>query len=173
MDDSPTARTDLTVETLSLIRNQRTMVLATCRDNAPWAAPVYYLFHKGGFYFFSSPRAVHIEQSLEPGKSAAAIFADNDNWKHISGLQMKGRIEPVQSATRKVSLTTRYILKFPFSKNFLHSGGAQAVPHLEGRVLLYGFMPDSAFVVDNRRSFGRRLAVDPATFNLLEPHHDP
>lgn len=162
--------TDLHAETLALIRDQRTLVLATCGAKAPWAAPVYFLFHGGGFYFFSSPRALHIEQSLAQGKCAAAIFIDSDKWERIRGLQMTGHVEHIQLTTRRIAITARFLLKFPFAKDFLQ-GGAPSVPKLSDRVNLYGFIPNSAFVVNNRQAFGRRVAVDPASFKPLEPHH--
>ncbi len=162
--------TDLHAETLALVRDQRTLVLATCRANAPWAAPVYFLFHGGEFYFFSSPRALHVEQSLAQGKCAAAIFSDGDQWEQIRGLQMTGHVEQIQAKTRRIAITARYLLKFPFAKDFLQ-GGAPSVPKLTDRVNLYGFLPDSVFVVNNRLSFGRRQAVDPASFKPLESHH--
>lgn len=162
--------TDLQAETLALVRDQRTLVLATCRANAPWAAPVYFLFHWGEFYFFSSPRALHIEQSLSQGKCAAAIFSDGDQWEQIRGLQMTGHVEQIQAKTRRIAVTARFLLKFPFAKAFLQ-GGDPSVPELTDRVNLYRFIPESAFVVNNRQSFGRRLAVDPASFKPLEPDH--
>ena len=170
MAHSRTDMTDLHAETIELVHGQRTLVLATCRDNTPSAAPVYYLFHGGEFYFFSSPRALHIEQSLAQGKCAAAIFADSDKWEQIRGLQMTGRVEQIQSTPRGLAITGRFVLKFPFSKSFLQ-GGDPSVPSLAGRVNLYGFIPDSAFVVSNRQSFGRRLAVDPTSFKPLEAQH--
>ena len=36
-----------------LINRQNTMTLATSCGKSAWAAPVYYVYHSGLFYFFS------------------------------------------------------------------------------------------------------------------------
>ena len=157
---------------LDLIRSQRTLVLATCRDNTPWSAPVYYLFHQGCFYFFSSPRSLHIRHSVGHGHSAGTVFADSDRWEQIRGLQMTGRVTRVQSMTRTAQLTALFILRYPIAKSFLH-GGDKDVPNLSDKVHLYCFTPLNAYLVSNHNAFGRRLALDPLTFDPLEPRHDP
>ena len=157
-------------ETLGMIHDQRTLVLATCGDQMPWAAPVYFVFHLGRFCFFSSPRALHIRNGLNQGVCAGSIFSDSDRWELIRGLQMTGRLEEIRSPAAMAAMAARFVLKFPFSKNFLR-GGDVPVPDLARRVRGYGFTPNEAFIVNNRQVFGQRLAVDPVSFNILEPQN--
>ena len=49
-----------------LIDEQSTVTLATCGKDGAWAAPVYYVFLKSAFYFFSGPRFPSYRGS--PGK---------------------------------------------------------------------------------------------------------
>ncbi|MEJ2039962.1 MAG: pyridoxamine 5'-phosphate oxidase family protein [Desulfosarcinaceae bacterium] len=160
----------LNADTHGMISGQRTLILATYGDHMPWAAPVYYVFHQGGFYFFSSPRARHIRHGIDQGLCAGAIFADSDQWEGIRGLQMTGRMEEVRSLASMAVMTARFVFKFPFSKKFL-SGGDVSVPDLGDRVRCYVFTPLEAFIVNNRQTFGQRLAVDPVSFNILEPQN--
>ena len=57
-----------------LIDAQSTMALATARNDAAWAAPVYYVFYSGGFYFFSAPDSRHILEAADSGHAAATIY---------------------------------------------------------------------------------------------------
>ncbi|MDA8139887.1 MAG: pyridoxamine 5'-phosphate oxidase family protein [Desulfobacteraceae bacterium] len=148
---------------LALIHQQRTMVLATAADGAPWAAPVYFVYHAPGFYFFSSPRARHVEEGLGADVVAASIFADSDQWDQIQGLQMSGRLQWVQKKTKKIAISARFILKFPFAEPFLRSGQEvkrpRATPDIANRVQLYMFEPSEVYYLNNRLGFGQRIPM--------------
>ncbi|UCG66371.1 MAG: hypothetical protein JSW12_04910 [Deltaproteobacteria bacterium] len=58
-----------------LIRQESTMTMATAGGDVAWAAPVYYVFWKSSFYFFSEPTSRHIQESIKSGQASAA----NDN----------------------------------------------------------------------------------------------
>ncbi len=80
---------DLVVE---LLRSNRTMVLATA-DPEPWTAPVYYIYMRRRFYFFSSPRSRHITALEKVALCGASIYRDSDDWRDIEGVQMDGRVQ--------------------------------------------------------------------------------
>lgn len=145
-----------------LIRSRRTMVLATCAHGAPWAAPVYYVYSDPGFYFFSSPVSRHIEQSLSTGTASAAVFADSDRWEQIQGLQMEGTITKVGSRAERLKIAARFLIKFPLARSFIEAGGPRIenAPYVGDRVQLYVFIPESAYYLDNRTGFGKRMPVD-------------
>ncbi len=148
-------------EALSLIGRQRTMVLATTKANLSWAAPVYYVYSRGGFYFFSSPGSRHIADALAGEMSAATIFRDSDQWEQIQGLQMSGRVDEVRKRSRQLSITGRYILKFPFAKPFLQTDDkVKTALNVSAKVRLYVFIPQAVFYLNNRHGFGQRLAVN-------------
>lgn len=150
-------------EALSLIRTQRTMVLATALSGQSWAAPVYYVYSPPGFYFFSSPRARHIEQGLMTESAAASIFADSEQWDKIQGIQMNGTIEHIRQKTTQLKIGARFILKFPFAEPFLKSGEKGAdkneAPKVGDRVNLYVFLPQTVYYVNNRLGFGKRVQI--------------
>jgi uncharacterized protein len=149
-------------QAMALIRAQRTMVLATGTDAEPWAAPVYYVYSNPGFYFFSSPKARHIEQALAGGTAAAAIFYDSDQWEQIQGIQMSGSITLVRRRGEQLKAGARFIIKFPFAKPLLTTGAREsgAPPQLGDKVKLYAFIPKSAYYVNNQLGFGKRLPID-------------
>lgn len=144
---------------LALIKRQRTMVLATSRDDRPWSAPVYYLYFASGFYFFSSPRALHIQHMRASDLAAASIHADGERLEQLEGIQMSGHIEPIDQPLLKMSVTGRYLIKFPMARPFLSNGLSTARDRLN-RVRLYAFVPHTAYYMNHRTGFGVRTAVD-------------
>ncbi len=144
---------------MDLIRRQQTMVLATGSEGHPWSAPVYYVYFAPGFYFYSSPRSLHIEQALASGQAAASIHADGDRLEDLEGIQMSGRIERVVKPLLKLSVGSRYLIKFPLAKPFL-SGVVSAAKNLRDRAELYAFIPEALFYMNHRMGFGGRTAVD-------------
>ncbi len=156
---------ELRAEALKLIRTCRSMVLATSHENVPWAAPVYFVYNEPGFYFFSSPSARHIVQSMD-NEVSVAIFSDSARWEQIQGLQMLGRVEIVKNKAKLIKIGARFVLKFPFAEPFLASGRRKAdsnsgnlPPEIGDRVRLYGFYPTQIFYVNNRFGFGKRVPV--------------
>jgi uncharacterized protein len=152
-------------EALELIRNQRTMVLATCEQAAPWSAPVYFVYTPHGFCFFSSPQSTHIHHIQSGSAAAASIFSDSGQWRDIRGLQMRGNVHKMDKIGDRLELTGRFIFKFPFARDFLQAGPG-TVPDLSRRVQLYSFVPHEIFLVDNSTAFGRRQPLD---LDLLGP----
>jgi uncharacterized protein YhbP (UPF0306 family) len=146
-------------QALVLLKNARTMVLAVHEGDCPWVAPVYYLFAAPGIYFFSSPRSKHVQALRHCSRAAGAIFTDSDQLQNIQGLQMIGQVEQVQGTTRRLSITARYLAKFPMAGQLLIPGKDPA-GGLESRVGLYVFWPSEIHCTDNRQGFGRRVPIE-------------
>ena len=77
----------------SLIEKESVLTLATAEDRIAWAAPVYFVYIKSKFYFFSSPDSRHIKEALQSGQAAATIFLPASSWEDIKGIQMTGMVE--------------------------------------------------------------------------------
>jgi uncharacterized protein YhbP (UPF0306 family) len=136
-----------------LAEGRRTMVLATSGEG-PWAAPVYYLFREGSFYFFSSPKSRHVTEALAGGRCAAAIFREGDDWREIEGLQMEGRVE---EAGPDAAVFAAYLRRFPEAAVL---GGKELGGFLEKlRTRLYRFVPERRLYLNNRLGFGKRVEL--------------
>ena len=148
-------------EALELIRGQRTMVLATSRDESPWTAPVYYVYHPPGFYFFSNPEARHIAQAQSSRPTAVSIFSDSDVWKNIQGLQMTGTIHAISKRAEKMQALGRFLMKFPMARSFLQDGETshKAGRRIGDKVQLYVFRPKTILYMNNQFGFGRRVPI--------------
>lgn len=146
---------------LSLINAQSTMALATARNDCAWAAPVYFVFHKTAFYFFSSPDSRHISEGLDSGQASATIYPVVDTWQDIKGIQMSGKIRPAGKGLKALQALHAYTVKFPFVKAFFKPGQALNLETFakQFRVRFYCFAPDLIYYLDNQIEFGFREAV--------------
>ena len=144
-----------------LVAGQSTMTLASSQGDEAWAAPVYYIFRKSAFYFFSDPSSRHIQESVKSGQAASAIFADANTWEGIRGIQMSGKIEAVHAGLEAIEAIRAYLKKFSFTKGFFKSGQSIDLDAFfkRFRVKLYRFTPELLYYMDNRFRFGFRDEV--------------
>jgi uncharacterized protein len=146
---------------LELIGSASTMTLATHGPNSAWAAPVYYVYQKGGFFFFSKPDSRHIQEALATGVAAAAIHAHADSWQLIRGLQMSGVIHKRQIGLTAISAVQAYLKKFPFTREFFQDDQQIDLNGVIARfkVGLYEFTPTLVYYQDNQIKFGFREEI--------------
>ena len=146
---------------IGLIDEQSTMTLATCRENVAWAAPVYYVFLKSAFYFFSDPASRHIVETLESGQASGAIHGFASGWQEIRGIQMTGGIETLSMGFESAEVIRIYLKKFQFAKELFSSGAALNLDAFTSRfrVKLYKLKPTLIYYLDNSLRFGFRERV--------------
>jgi uncharacterized protein YhbP (UPF0306 family) len=141
-----------------LIDEQSTMTLATAKEDIAWAAPVYYVFFKSCFYFFSDPDSRHIREALRSGQASSAIHAPASTWQEIRGIQMSGVVEDVSTHVESWGAVRAYLKKFPFTKNFFASDAPLDLAAFARRfrVRLYRLKPTFIYYLDNGIRFGFR-----------------
>ncbi len=158
----PDNQSDIKKAALDIIDMQQVITIATSDNGVPWAAPVYYIFYDGLFYFFSKPDSRHIADSLNTGKSAASIHSESSGWADIRGVQMEGVISAVGINKSSGIAFSRYIKKFNFIKEIKQSGASiKDLSSLEStfKVKFYKLKPDTAYYIDNSIRFGFRERV--------------
>jgi uncharacterized protein YhbP (UPF0306 family) len=145
-----------------LIDSQSTMALATAGDGEAWAAPVYYVFFMGGFYFFSAPDSRHIMESMESGQASATIYPFVSSWKEIRGIQMSGKIVKITPGLKAVKALRAYVEKYPFTKDFFDPGQELDLKNFgkRFRVRFYRFDPTLVYYLDNKIKFGFREPIE-------------
>ena len=146
---------------VKLIASVRVMTIATfSSDKGPWSAPVYYVFRKNFFYFFSNFRSRHISDTImQIDKSeacpmaSASIFSDSTCFHNIKGLQMSGKIEPVPKQKEAFAAAVDYIKKFG-----INVGRQNALKFIvqHFHASFYRFIPETVFFMDNSSDFGFR-----------------
>ena len=159
-DPNPTEQ-DLKNLAEALIKAQSTMALATAMENIAWAAPVYYVYLKYYFYFFSDPTSRHIQESLASNQAASTIFAPSSTWQEIRGIQMSGSVENLSPGLEAIEAVREYLKKFAFTKEFFSPGQALDLSAFTSRfrVKLYRFKPSLIYYMDNSIQFGFREKI--------------
>lgn len=157
----PPNRTELNRLARDLIDRVSTMTLATSGLNSAWAAPVYFVYQEGKFFFFSKPDSRHIEEAMASGFAAAAIHATAESWQHIRGLQMAGVIRKSGIGLNAISAVQAYLKKFPFTKEFFKDEQQMDLKAFITRfkVSLYHFTPERVYYQDNQIRFGFREEI--------------
>ena len=144
-----------------LMRTESTMTLGTARGNIAWSAPVYYIYLKHCFYFFSDPASRHIQESLANTQASSAIYTPASTWQEIRGVQMSGSIESISPDLEAIEVVRAYLKKFPFTKDFFSPGQTLDLSSFISRfrVKLYRFSPSLIYYTDNSIRFGFREKI--------------
>jgi 4-hydroxy-3-polyprenylbenzoate decarboxylase len=142
-------QTDSRKETLSGLLALPAMTLATVgKDHSPHAASLYFVSDESiNLYFLSIDTGQHGQDLVENNNAAVTIQPAVSDWRDIKGVQLRGRVEAVQTETEQEKAWTLYTKKFPF------------VEGLKGIVtenLFFVFHPDWIRVVDNAQGFGHK-----------------
>jgi uncharacterized protein YhbP (UPF0306 family) len=147
---------------IKIIDQQSTLTLATAEDNCAWAAPVYYVFYKSAFFFFSNPDSKHIRQAMANDQVAATIHPHSTTWQGIKGLQMSGKVSSVRPGLTGIQAVRAYVGKFPFIRDFFEDGQAMDLISFSKRFRanLYCFTPQLVYYLDNTVRFGFRAEVN-------------
>ncbi len=145
-----------------LMNETRVMTLSVCRHADPWSAPVYFVFHDNGFYFFSNETSRHIQEATDGRPVAASIFQDSDRMEMIFGFQMTGAIEKVTRTTVYLGIVKEYVSKFSFLKKVF---GPQIIENRQFFIEkfkshLYCFHPHRVYISDNSKTTDKRSEID-------------
>jgi hypothetical protein len=148
-----------------LIHETRVMTLSVCRDDIPWSAPVYFVFHDPGFYFFSNENSRHVIDAEGMRPVSVSIFQDSDRMEEIFGFQMAGRTKPVSKPDVHLRVVKKYVSKFNFLQQIF---GPQILENrrffLEKfKSRLYCFYPDRVYLSDTSSTSGKRSEIDLTT----------
>jgi len=166
---------------LKYIKEHNTMSLATCADNIPWAASVFYASSGFQLYFISNPNiCLHCQNISKNPRIALTINEDYrlknfDDWRKIKGIQMDAMAYMLEDREELKKAVQVYIAKYPFTSLFLKQAFGFKDLTLKERLLkLMGFgkkfsassenrfykvIPNGVWLVDNSRSFERRIQV--------------
>lgn len=157
--------TELRQSILAYLQTHNVMTIASCHENVPWAAAVFYASDEFDLYFFSNPKSRHGVNMAANAVVSAAIHEDYRDWRAIRGIQLEGRAERLRSLKLQARFWEVYLKKFPFVKQFF-SGSGQAgglrdmlKTKLTG-IRLYRIVPPTVYYIDNSRGFGHRERLD-------------
>lgn len=141
----------------ALLQAQNTLTLATCGDDGPWAAAVFFCSDADcNLYFVSDPRSRHGRHLAARPRAAAAVHPEADHWVEIRGLQLEGTVVILDGAARAAAVE-RYLDKFPRIRRLYArpSGDQERLIAARMRAAsLYRLAPERIRMIDNARGFG-------------------
>jgi len=148
----------------SLLKECNAMSMATCDDNIPWAASVFFVADDAfNLYFVSGESSRHSLNVATNPSVAVTINKDHSDWFSISGLQMEGcvSISPAQERERVLAL---YLDKFPNLSRLRDNPSDEQEKLIVDRLMgsdFYQIAPRGIRLIDNSMGFGFKTEVEP------------
>lgn len=147
----------------AFLARHTTLALATAQSaRDPWVAPLFYAHDEHlCCYFLSGARSRHIRDLMDSRFAAVTVYADQQQWQGIQGLQMRVAASPVSNGERDQAMTL-YAQKFPFVGGWLLRKAAAPV-ELTGALagsVVWQLRPIWVRLIDNTQGFGHRDEAD-------------
>jgi hypothetical protein len=147
---------ELKRQILQYLQAHNTMTLATCADNVPWAATVFYASDDLSLYFFSAPESRHCENLAANSKVAVTVQEDYQDWRQIKGVQLEGKVTLVDSVIEKAKALAVYARKYPDVIRLFTDPASGVFYRAFLKVKFYRVSPERVFFIDNAQGFGKR-----------------
>lgn len=147
---------ELKRQILQYLQAHNTMTLATCADNVPWAATVFYASDDLSLYFFSAPESRHCENLAANSKVAVTVQEDYQDWRQIKGVQLEGKVALVDSVIEKAKALAVYARKYPDVIRLFTDPASGVFYRAFLKVKFYRVSPERVFFIDNAQGFGKR-----------------
>jgi len=149
----------------SLLKECNVMSLATCDDNTPWAASVFFVADDVfNLYFISGQSSRHSQNGATNSRIAVTINKDHSDWFTISGLQIEGSVSvsPVQERERVLAL---YLHKFSSLSRLRDNPSNEQEKLIVDRLMasdFYCLTPRKIRLIDNSMGFGFKAEIKPS-----------
>lgn len=129
---------------IGFIKEHHVLTLATCVDNVPYCANMFYVYMESEncFIFTSDRKTRHINDVLQNKRVAGSVVLETETIGKIQGLQFTGEMREMKGAM-KLKAAAAYLSRFPYAV-------------LKGTPLWMIEMT-SAKLTDNRLGFGKKL----------------
>lgn len=141
---------------LDYLQSHNTMTLATSTGDVPWAATVFYASDDTRLYFFSAPDSRHCENLAANPRVAVTIQEDYKDWRQIKGIQLEGKVAPVEGVIEKAKAMAIYARKYPDVIKLFTDPASGIFYKAFLKVKFYCVVPERILFIDNARGFGQR-----------------
>jgi len=145
---------------LQYLRDHNVLSLATCADNQPWVAPVFYAWRASALYFLSAPHTRHGQNMAANPQVSGSIQDDVASWSAIQGLQLSGGVSLLEGDDRQQAIDI-YQAKFNLNAD---TAPPQILKALD-KISWYRCDLQQLLFVDNSVSFGHRSEIDLASLH--------
>lgn len=142
---------ELTLRIKQFLAEHTTLTLATlAEDGRPQAAPLFYAeLDDLSLVFISEQRVRHSQNVARDERVAVTIYADEQQWQSIRGVQLEGTCAALSGAAAE-TVRRAYVTKYPFIlENKLLAGMLE-------QVTFYKITPTWLRLIDNSQGFGHK-----------------
>ena len=126
-------------DALDYIGSKKTLTLATCGSDGPWAATLTYVNDEADVFVWTRPNSSTARHVDENPTVAFAIDEYTEDWRDTKGIQARGQCSVVEGED-VAKVADLFGQKFPE----LRPGGTSAV-------VFYRISPSSLEYIDNSR----------------------
>lgn len=155
--------TDTLKVILQLLKEHKTLTLATCAGDRPWAASLYYVCDADlKLYFISDPETRHARELKANPVVAVTVNADRHLWPQLRGLQIEARANTVAPARRDAVLAL-YLDRFKEIAALFEAPTGSQERNIAERLAngtFYEIVPSRIRLIDNRQGFGFRAELE-------------
>jgi uncharacterized protein YhbP (UPF0306 family) len=124
-------------EVLDYLGTQKTLTLATCGSDGPWAATLTYVNDGPEIYIWTRPQSTTAKHLDENPAAAFAIDEYAEDWRQTKGIQGRGKCAPVDGEGIATAADL-FGQKYP-----------QLRPGSTSAVVFYRIEPDALEFIDN------------------------
>ena len=151
---------DLKQQVIHYLQTHNTMTLATCANEVPWAATVFYASEEWKLYFFSAPQSRHCQNLAVNARVAVTVQEDYKDWRRIKGIQLEGKALLVDSTLEKTKAMAVYARKYPEVIKLFTTPGSGVFYQAFLKVKFYCVVPEKIYFLDNEQGFGKRQELE-------------
>jgi hypothetical protein len=149
---------------LNYLRDHQVATLATCSNEEPWAAAVFYVNDGFTLFFLSSPTTRHCVNMAQNARIAVTIQEDYADWLEIKGVQIEGVACEI-SGDEEEKARRLYGKKFPVVGKLAQAPAA--IVKALAKVRWFKVVPHRLYFVDNAAGLGHR---DEIILHQMENH---
>jgi hypothetical protein len=146
-----------------MLEAHNTITLATCREQKPWAASLFFVSDKNlNLYFVSDYRTHHARDTEQSPEVSATVNADCSLWGEVRGLQITGDVT-VLSGMARLNALRRYLSKFSDVRDLFEAPKSKDEETIAQRLKaanMYQLKPRWIRLIDNRQRFGYKVEIE-------------
>ena len=146
-----------------MLEAHNTITLATCGDENPWAASLFFASDKQlNLYFVSDHRTRHARDIESCPDASATVNADCGLWTEVKGLQIAGSVT-VLSGIARLNALRCYLAKFADVRALFEAPKNKNEETIAQRLKaanMYRLRPSRIRLIDNSKWFGYKIEVE-------------
>ena len=146
-----------------MLEAHNTITLATCGDEKPWAASLFFASDKQlNLYFVSDHRTRHARDIESHPEASATVNADCGLWTEVKGLQIAGSVT-VLSGIARLNALRCFLAKFADVRALFETPKDKDEETIAQRLkaaYMYRLRPSRIRLIDNSKWFGYKVEVE-------------